>query len=236
MIKDRIIQVIENKRIAKENFYKKIGMTSANFRGKAKETPINSTAIENILSEIPDLNLEWLLTGNGEMFNDKKGNQSKEDSIISKNDIDTLEREYGFFPDIDIVKSYLCLSESRLKNILSSLKADLREKIATNNNIALIAETLLINRDSYYKHRFQEITEKEYMKKMMQDFDPSTTSFENVKLKWITLIYQFQSSNEDLAFLISNMTRYLKRAVDSGLSLGFLKVDEDLINKVFDTE
>ncbi|AQX86127.1 helix-turn-helix transcriptional regulator [Elizabethkingia bruuniana] len=68
MIKDRIIQVVEYKGIAKENFYKKIGMTSASFRGKAKETPINSTAIENILSEIQDLNSEWLLTGKGEML------------------------------------------------------------------------------------------------------------------------------------------------------------------------
>ena len=67
MIKDRIIQVIEYKGIAKENFIK-IGMTSASFRGKAKETPINSTAIENILSEIKDLSPEWLLTGNGEML------------------------------------------------------------------------------------------------------------------------------------------------------------------------
>jgi phage repressor protein C with HTH and peptisase S24 domain len=68
MIKDRIIQVIEHKKIKKEKFYAKIGVTSANFRGKAKETPINSTAIENILAEIPDVNPEWLLTGKGEML------------------------------------------------------------------------------------------------------------------------------------------------------------------------
>lgn len=68
MIKDRIVQVLEFKRIPKENFYTKIGMTSANFRGDAKKTPLNSTAIENILSEIIDLNAEWLLTGNGEML------------------------------------------------------------------------------------------------------------------------------------------------------------------------
>lgn len=68
MIKERVIQVIEYKGIAKEFFYKKIGMTSASFRGKAKETPLNSNAIENILSEIPDLNAYWLLTGNGKML------------------------------------------------------------------------------------------------------------------------------------------------------------------------
>jgi hypothetical protein len=63
MIKKRIIQLLEFKGIPKESFYKKIGMTSASFRGKASETPINSIAIENILSEIPDLNIYWLLTG-----------------------------------------------------------------------------------------------------------------------------------------------------------------------------
>ena len=71
MIKDRVIQLIEYKRIAKEAFYVKIGMTSANFRGMAKKTPLNSTAIENILSEIPDVNPIWLLTGKGNMISSK---------------------------------------------------------------------------------------------------------------------------------------------------------------------
>ncbi|NDV45477.1 helix-turn-helix transcriptional regulator [Paludibacter sp. 221] len=68
MIKERIIQFIEYKGIPKEEFYLKIGMTSASFRGNAKKTPLNSNAIENILSEIPDINPEWLLTGKGEMI------------------------------------------------------------------------------------------------------------------------------------------------------------------------
>jgi len=68
MIKERVIKVIEYKGIPKEEFYKKIGMTSANFRGNAKKTPLNSSAIENILSEIPDINIEWLITGKGKML------------------------------------------------------------------------------------------------------------------------------------------------------------------------
>lgn len=68
MIKDRVIEILELKGIPKEKFYTKIGMTSANFRGNAKKTPLNSTAIENIISEIPDLNAEWLITGKGNML------------------------------------------------------------------------------------------------------------------------------------------------------------------------
>lgn len=70
-IKPRIIQVLEYKSIPKEEFYIKIGMTSASFRGSAKYTPLNSSAIENILSEIPDLNAVWLLTGKGNMLDDE---------------------------------------------------------------------------------------------------------------------------------------------------------------------
>lgn len=68
MIKDRVIQLIENKGVGKEEFFGLIGMTSANFRGNARKTPLNSNAIENILSFFPDVNVEWLITGNGLMF------------------------------------------------------------------------------------------------------------------------------------------------------------------------
>lgn len=51
-----------------ENKFNEIGITSANFRGKAKERPLNSNTIENIISIIPDVNTDWLLTGKGEML------------------------------------------------------------------------------------------------------------------------------------------------------------------------
>src|SRR5574344_1704379 len=70
MIKERILQIIETKGVTKEKFFKEIGMTSANFRGKALKTPLNSTAIENIFAIYPDISAEWLLTGEGNIFKD----------------------------------------------------------------------------------------------------------------------------------------------------------------------
>ena len=67
-IKERVMYILEYKGIAKENFFTEIGMTSANFRGSAKHTPLNSTAIANIFTAIPDINLTWLITGKGEML------------------------------------------------------------------------------------------------------------------------------------------------------------------------
>ncbi len=68
MIKERIIELIEFKGLPKEKFYSDIGMTSANFRGTAKERPLNSNTIENIISVIPDVNIDWLLTGKEPML------------------------------------------------------------------------------------------------------------------------------------------------------------------------
>ncbi len=68
MIKKRILQYIEFKGFKKEDFFKKIGITSANFRGKALETPLNSNTIENIFTLFPEISPNWLLTGSGSML------------------------------------------------------------------------------------------------------------------------------------------------------------------------
>ena len=62
-IKERVVEIAEKQEITKEKFFKSIGMTSASFRGKAKETPLNSNAIVNIITKYPDVDLYWLLTG-----------------------------------------------------------------------------------------------------------------------------------------------------------------------------
>lgn len=68
MIKERIVQLIEFKGFPKEKFFSEIGVTSSNFRSKARSTPVNSDTIANIFAKIPDVNLEWLITGKGEML------------------------------------------------------------------------------------------------------------------------------------------------------------------------
>ena len=68
MIKERVMYVLEIKGIAKENFFRQIGMQSSNFRGNAAKTPLNSKTLAEILRVLPDISPDWLLTGQGNML------------------------------------------------------------------------------------------------------------------------------------------------------------------------
>jgi len=67
-IKERVLKIAEYKGIPKEQFATEIGMTYGSFKGSAKNRPLNSNAIEKILTITPEINPEWLLTGTGEML------------------------------------------------------------------------------------------------------------------------------------------------------------------------
>lgn len=66
--KERVLQYADYKGIAKEKFFEKIGVTYGNFKGKAKLKALSSDTVATIVALFPDINLEWLITGKGEMI------------------------------------------------------------------------------------------------------------------------------------------------------------------------
>jgi len=64
MIINRILQIIEYKGINKRKFYIETGLSNG-FLDKVKD--IGGSKIEQILITYPEINPEWLLTGNGNM-------------------------------------------------------------------------------------------------------------------------------------------------------------------------
>lgn len=67
-IKQRVIYFVENQKIKKEVFYKKISSNGGNFRGKSLKSELSGEKIAEILTCFPEINAEWLLTGKGEML------------------------------------------------------------------------------------------------------------------------------------------------------------------------
>jgi hypothetical protein len=64
-IRERIYQVIEYKCINKRKFYLETGISNGVLD---KKGAYSLHTIEKIVSTYPDINLEWLLTGNGRMM------------------------------------------------------------------------------------------------------------------------------------------------------------------------
>lgn len=69
MIIDRIQQIIDSQGITVRQFEKNIGSSEGTIRNAIKKNAeINSKWLKKIADLYPHLNLDWLITGNGEMY------------------------------------------------------------------------------------------------------------------------------------------------------------------------
>lgn len=81
-IKERILQIPDNKGIAKEKFFEQLGLSYANFKGKSKKSAIGAGALVEISTQFPEINLEWLITGKGEMIKQEQPPAADSEELI----------------------------------------------------------------------------------------------------------------------------------------------------------
>lgn len=83
-IKQRVLQIPENKGISKESFFKKIGVSYGNFKGKSKDSALSSDVLAEISTNYPEVSIEWLLLGVGNMEKELTTNSHPADDIQAK--------------------------------------------------------------------------------------------------------------------------------------------------------
>ncbi|CAD0004402.1 hypothetical protein [Flavobacterium chungangense] len=98
-IKERILQYAEYKGLVKEKFIEDLGMTYGNFKGKHKYTTVNSDFLDTLLSTYPDINIEWVITGEGDMEKNTDLHPSDTDLNIQTNDTNLFLNEAKLFDD-----------------------------------------------------------------------------------------------------------------------------------------
>lgn len=69
--KEKILEYIEYKGFRKEKFFTSLGLNYGNYKGQAKKQRLNSEDLAIIISSYPELNSNWLLTGEGSMIKDE---------------------------------------------------------------------------------------------------------------------------------------------------------------------
>ena len=127
--KEKILQYIDYKRIKKQFFCKKTGISYANIRGKSLESEFGGEQICKILSVFDDISPDWFLLGKGEMLrNSSKNNEEckiceiKERLIADKDKhlatkdklIEKLEQE------INEIKKYSGIMPARIADEVSA--------------------------------------------------------------------------------------------------------------------
>ncbi|SHH74339.1 S24 family peptidase [Flavobacterium johnsoniae] len=66
-IKERVLQISDYYNIKKTKFFLDLDLAYANFKGESKNTSLGSDAIDKILSNFPEISVEWLVLGKGQM-------------------------------------------------------------------------------------------------------------------------------------------------------------------------
>ena len=99
-MKERILQFIEYKRLSKNKFYKETGLSNGILD---KQGGISSDSLEKIYYVYPEINLDWLLTGKGEMLkkeglvqqahNNISSTITQHQTIHALEDYETLKQE-----------------------------------------------------------------------------------------------------------------------------------------------
>jgi chromosome segregation ATPase len=80
-IKERILQFVDYEKINKTFFFEKIGIASTNFRGEGAKSDLGTDKIVKILTEFPEINSEWLLTGKGKMLRSEEPTAQQPDVV-----------------------------------------------------------------------------------------------------------------------------------------------------------
>ena len=107
-IKERILQIVESKGVKRVDFCREIGISTANLRGSAKNTAVDSDTVANILWLYQDISPDWLISGQGEML------RSDLTAATDAKDKPTTTEQIAMAMET-LVESNKILSESNLK-------------------------------------------------------------------------------------------------------------------------
>ncbi|MDA7706125.1 MAG: hypothetical protein P8P13_05870 [Flavobacteriaceae bacterium] len=82
-IKERVLQIAKSKGLSYEFFFNDLGISYSNFKGKQKNTSLQSDSIDKIITKYTDIDLHWLITGQKKYGENDASNKVSEPSTES---------------------------------------------------------------------------------------------------------------------------------------------------------
>ncbi len=126
MIIQRILTFIAYKNMSKTQFYKDTGLSNG-FLDKVKD--IGVSKLERILNTYPEINMEWILLGEGEMIKSTEEDAISEE-VLKKNlnyilenlDLIINEKYFTQFLELLQAKKEVLKEQKRIESIFHSWK------------------------------------------------------------------------------------------------------------------
>lgn len=82
-IRERILYFSENQNFTKRAFCKKIGVNHTYLSGNNLKSSVDVEILSNIIYNFPYLNINWIITGNGEIM--RNNDNSQENELLREN-------------------------------------------------------------------------------------------------------------------------------------------------------
>lgn len=138
-VKERLTNYLAYKRISKSEFGRIIGV-SASFISSMRKS-LQPDKVTSIAQNFPDLNIQWLLTGEGDML--ARGNNVVGDNNIAavvcnnnKQTIGTIDNRQYYSDSPDVLRAQIELLDERIKE----KDAQIKEKDAQISRLLSILE------------------------------------------------------------------------------------------------
>ncbi len=117
---DRLMQFIKHAGLSARQFDLSIGASNGyTLRMKKNNASVGSDVIENILRVYPQLNVVWLLTGEGSMLKRKKPEEQL--------DFDQLSRKKQYEIEAIIEKKIKERHEKDLQKLIQEIRAEIKD-------------------------------------------------------------------------------------------------------------
>lgn len=172
-VKERLEGFLKIKKISKTEFGRRIGVSAAYVTGIRRS--LSQEKISSIAREFPDLNIEWLLTGEGQMLKPQSTNSVSVGSVSGngnsfvagnnnnigtprKEDVETIEGE-----DVEIKETIILMPE-----IINQEGIDIKKEIKEGTLDAEIKPT----QDVLPPHHAKVYTENDEMSPEIEANDP----------------------------------------------------------------
>lgn len=121
---ERIIQYIDYKSITKYKFHKDLGFSNG-FLDKNRS--ISSDNYAKILDYYPDINPDWLLTGNGQMLR-SKGYDAPREEISVVNEPNEVYKTQNLNDKIKLQEETILFLRERILDLEAKLNNEVSEK------------------------------------------------------------------------------------------------------------